>query len=292
MAALDEIAAVISHATGEPLLPSALHNAGGGCINQAFILASGARRYFIKTNRAAVAWMFEAEAEGLDEILKSRSLRAPRPVCHGTAGDTAYLVLEYLDLGGHGDPAEMGRQLAAMHRCTTGQFGWKRNNTIGSTPQSNPWTQDWVEFLGKHRLGFQLELAAKNGLGNKLQKPGEALLAHLEVFFQDYQPAPSLLHGDLWGGNAAFTRSGEPVIFDPAVYYGDREADLAMTELFGGFDASFYSAYREAWPLDAGYSTRKTLYNLYHILNHANLFGGGYVNQADVMIRRLLAEIR
>ena len=292
MAALDEIAAVISHATGEPLLPSALHNAGGGCINQAFILASGARRYFIKTNRAALARMFEAEAEGLDEILKSRSLRAPQPICHGTAGDTAYLALEYLDLGGHGNPAEMGRQLAAMHRCTTGQFGWKRNNTIGSTPQSNPWTQDWVEFLGKHRLGFQLELAAKNGLGNKLQKPGEALLAHLEVFFQDYQPAPSLLHGDLWGGNAAFTRSGEPVIFDPAVYYGDREADLAMTELFGGFDASFYSAYREAWPLDAGYSTRKTLYNLYHILNHANLFGGGYVNQADVMIRRLLAEIR
>lgn len=290
MAALDEIAAVISHATGEPLLPSALHNAGGGCINQAFILASGARRYFIKTNRAALAWMFEAEAEGLDEILKSRSLRAPQPICHGTAGDTAYLALKYLDLGGHGNPAEMGRQLAAMHRCTTGQFGWKRNNTIGSTPQSNPWTQDWVEFLGKHRLGFQLELAAKNGLGNKLQKPGEALLAHLEVFFQDYQPAPSLLHGDLWGGNAAFTRSGEPVIFDPAVYYGDREADLAMTELFGGFDASFYSAYREAWPLDAGYSTRKTLYNLYHILNHANLFGGGYITQAENIIQRLLAE--
>ena len=292
MAALDEIAAAIAHATGESFQPDAQHCAGGGCINQAFILASGARRYFIKTNRAALAWMFEAEAEGLDEILKSQSLRAPQPICHGTAGDTAYLALEYLDLGGHGTPSEMGRQLAAMHRRTAGQFGWKRNNTIGSTPQSNPWTKGWVEFLGKHRLEFQLELAAQNGFGNTLQKPGEALLARLEDFFQDYQPIPSLLHGDLWGGNAAFTRSGEPVIFDPAVYYGDREADLAMTELFGGFNSSFYSAYREAWPLDAGYSTRKTLYNLYHILNHANLFGGGYINQAKNMIRQLLAETR
>lgn len=290
MAALDEIAAAISHATGEAFRPEAQHNAGGGCINQAFILAGGARRYFIKTNRADLAWMFEAEAEGLDEILKSRSLRAPQPICHGIAGNSAYLALEYLDLGGHGSPSELGRQLAAMHRHTTGQFGWKRNNTIGSTPQNNPWTQDWVEFLREHRLGFQLGLAAQNGLGNKLRKSGEMLLARLGVFFQDYQPVPSLLHGDLWGGNAAFTRSGEPVIFDPAVYFGDREADLAMTELFGGFNASFYSAYREAWPLDTGYSTRKTLYNLYHILNHANLFGGGYIGQAESMMQRLLAE--
>lgn len=290
MAALDEIAAAIAHATGQSFQPDAQNSAGGGCINQAFILARGAQRYFIKTNRAALAWMFEAEAEGLDEILKSQSLRAPQPICHGTTGDTAYLALEYLDLGGHGNSSELGRQLAAMHRSTAGQFGWKRNNTIGSTPQSNPWTKSWVEFLGKHRLGFQLELAMQNGFGNTLQKPGEALLARLEDFFQDYQPIPSLLHGDLWGGNAAFTGSGEPVIFDPAVYYGDREADLAMTELFGGFNANFYSAYREAWPLDAGYSTRKNLYNLYHILNHANLFGGGYIKQAETMICRLLAE--
>ena len=163
--------------------------------------------------------------------------------------------------------------------------------TIGSTPQPNPWTKNWPEFLAKHRLGFQLELAARNGLGNALQKPGEALLVRLADFFQGYQPIPSLLHGDLWGGNTAFTRSGEPVVFDPAVYYGDREADLAMTELFGGFGTRFYSAYREAWPLDAGYPTRKTLYNLYHILNHANLFGGGYLSQAETMIRRLLSEI-
>lgn len=292
MAALDEIAAAISHACGETFRPEAQHNAGGGCINQAFILAGGARRYFIKTNRTDLAWMFEAEAEGLDEILKSRSLRAPRPICHGIAGNSAYLALEYLDLGGHGDPAEMGRQLAAMHRHTTGQFGWKQNNTIGSTPQNNPWTQDWVEFLREHRLGFQLGLAVQNGLGNKLRKSGEMLLACLGNFFRDYQPVPSLLHGDLWGGNAAFTRSGEPVIFDPAVYFGDREADLAMTELFGGFNADFHSAYQEAWPLDAGYSTRKTLYNLYHILNHANLFGGGYIAQSENMIGCLLAEIR
>lgn len=292
MAVFDEIAAAIARATGKPFRPVARESAGGGCINQPFVLAEGARRYFIKTNHAALAWMFEAEADGLDELLNSQSLRVPRPICHGTAGATAYLALEYLDLGGHGDSFEMGRQLAAMHRHTAAQFGWKRNNTIGSTPQSNPWTESWPEFFGTHRLGFQLDLAARNGLGAKLQKPGEALLARLVDFFQDYQPVPSLLHGDLWGGNAAFTRSGEPVVFDPAVYYGDREADLAMTELFGGFSADFYAAYREAWPLDAGYSIRKTLYNLYHILNHANLFGGGYANQAESMIRHLLAETR
>jgi fructosamine-3-kinase len=146
--------------------------------------------------------------------------------------------------------------------------------------------------LRDQRLGFQLRLAAQNSLGTKLQRLGELLLANLEGFFPGYRPPASLLHGDLWGGNAAFAISGEPVVFDPAVYYGDREADLAMTELFGGFDSRFYAAYREAWPLDPGYGTRKTLYNLYHILNHANLFGGGYVSQTENMLQRLLAELK
>jgi len=125
-----------------------------------------------------------------------------------------------------------------------------------------------------------------------LLRRGEALQATLTHFFTDHRPTPSLLHGDLWSGNYAFDAQGRPVIFDPAVYFGDRETDLAMTELFGGFPAAFYAAYNAAWPLDAGYATRKTLYNLYHILNHFNLFGGGYLSQAQGMIDRLLSECR
>jgi fructosamine-3-kinase len=141
-------------------------------------------------------------------------------------------------------------------------------------------------------LGFQLRLAAQHGYGGALARDGEALLDRVAAFFDGYQPVPSLLHGDLWGGNHGYLEDGAPVIFDPAAYFGDRECDLAMSELFGGFAADFYAAYRAAWPLDAGYAVRKSLYNLYHVLNHANLFGGGYVAQATRMTAQLLAQIR
>ncbi|KAB2312321.1 fructosamine kinase family protein [Betaproteobacteria bacterium SCN2] len=264
---------------------------GGGCINQAHLLEGCGQRYFLKSNRAALADMFAAEARGLAELEAAQALRVPHPVATGSADGASFLVLEYLQLGSGGDSAALGRQLARQHRKVAPAFGWDRDNTIGSTPQINVRTDDWPAFLRDRRLGFQLRLAEQNGLDPKLQDLGAQLLARLGEFFAGYRPAPSLLHGDLWGGNAAFTTSGEPVVFDPAVYYGDREADLAMTELFGGFDPRFYAAYREAWPLDPGYATRKTLYNLYHVLNHANLFGGGYVGQAESMLRRLLAEL-
>jgi fructosamine-3-kinase len=177
-----------------------------------------------------------------------------------------------------------------MHRTARDHFGWDRDNTIGSTPQHNAPCGEWVTFWREHRLGFQLDLAARQGYGGRLQKLGERLLADLTGLI-DHDPRPSLLHGDLWGGNIGYDREGNPVIFDPAVYYGDREADLAMTELFGGFGSGFYAAYEEAWPLDPGYSVRKTLYNLYHILNHLNLFGSGYLGQAQTMTERLLAEL-
>lgn len=287
---IDKIAVAISQTTGIGFMPTQQTPVGGGCINQAFKLTDGQRSFFIKTNRANSLTMFEAEAAGLEEIIDVKSLRAPRPLCFGTSGDAAWLVLEYLELGNRGSGAAMGRQLALMHRKTATRFGWKCDNVIGSTPQQNPWTDNWIDFFRHHRLGFQFRLAAKNGYGSKLQTLGEALLGRLEVFFPGYRPLPSLLHGDLWGGNAGYTVSGEPVVYDPAVYYGDREADLAMTELFGGFDADVYAAYRESWPLDPGYGVRKTLYNLYHILNHANLFGGSYARQAESMAQRLLAE--
>ncbi len=265
---------------------------GGGCINQAWSLEGNGQRYFVKTNSAQLSDMFEAEADGLKELESAHALRVPHPVTTGTAQGEAFLVLEFIEMGGQGDPTRMGQALAEQHRKTAGRFGWSRDNTIGSTPQHNPWTADWVDFLRTQRLGFQLQLAKKNGLGTKISSLGERLLLRLSDFFSAYHPLPSLLHGDLWGGNAAFNNSGEPVVFDPAVYYGDRETDIAMTELFGGFGPGFYAAYSEVWQLDPGYKTRKTLYNLYHILNHANLFGGGYIAQAETMIQRLLSEVK
>jgi fructosamine-3-kinase len=263
----------------------------GGDINQAEQLTgSDGRRLFVKFNRAERLAMFEAEAEGLDEIAGTAVIRAPRPLCSGIEGDRAYLVLEYLELSSRGDAADLGRRLAAMHAVTARRFGWRRDNTIGTTPQLNDWLDDWVEFLRERRLGHQLRLARKHGASSGLIAGGERLLTELPAFFQGYAPAASLLHGDLWGGNYGYL-DGEPVLFDPAVYYGDREADLAMTELFGGFSGAFYAAYREAWPLHPGYEIRKTLYNLYHILNHFNLFGGGYARQAERMIGRLLGEL-
>jgi len=288
----DQIAADIAAATRAPFSIARRSSLGGGCINDACLIEGGGQRYFVKLNRADRAEMFAAEAEGLAEILATATIRVPAPVCHGADERTAWLVLEYLELGGRGDARELGRRLAALHRCTGTAFGWKRDNTIGSTPQVNTLGNDWIEFWRERRLGFQLRLAANNGFRGRLQALGERLMARVDAFFPGCAPAPSLLHGDLWGGNHGYADSGEPVIFDPAVYYGDREADLAMTELFGGFGSDFYSGYREAWPLDPGYAARKNLYNLYHVLNHANLFGGGYASQAEAMMERLLAEAR
>lgn len=237
--------------------------------------------------------MFKAEAIGLQELAKAKAVRVPEPVCWGLADGHAFLVLEYLSFRETaGAAAELlGRQLARLHQSRADRFGWHIDNTIGATPQINTPANDWVTFWQNQRLGYQLELAARNGHKGALQRKGERLLAAVPVFFRDYRPQPALLHGDLWSGNYAADPQGNPIIFDPAVYYGDREADLAMTELFGGFPPRFYRAYRESFPLDQGYAVRKIFYNLYHVLNHVNLFGGGYAVQAEQMMDRLLSEI-
>jgi len=187
-------------------------------------------------------------------------------------------VLEFLPLQrGTKKPWQlMGEQLADLHRHTSpdGRFGWHRDNYIGATPQANGWKESWAEFWLERRLRPQLELAGRNGF--VLEAPPLGLL-------DGHEPKPCLLHGDLWSGNAGFTLQG-PVVFDPAVYYGDREADLAMTELFGGFPREFYEAYQEAYPLENGYELRKQLYNLYHLLNHLNLFGAGYLAQVKATL--------
>ncbi|MCB1767723.1 MAG: fructosamine kinase family protein [Candidatus Competibacteraceae bacterium] len=285
----------ISTATGRPFTAHQRRAIGGGCINQAWWISDLDQAYFVKVNTASGLPMFEAEAAGLAELAASRAVRVPEPIGWGCAAGQAYLALEYLPLGGSGSGQAMktlGRQLALLHHQPQPYFGWQRDNTIGSTPQPNARAEDWITFWRERRLGFQLQLAAHNGHGGALQRQGEILLEQFAGLLAGYSPTPSLLHGDLWGGNASCATNGEPVIFDPAAYYGDREADLAMTELFGGFTQGFYAAYRETWPLDAGYPQRRTLYNLYHILNHLNLFGGGYRSQAERMIQQLLAELK
>ena len=248
----------------------------GGCIHDCYRVGIGSTPRFLKTNSAAHADAFAAEADGLSAV-RSEGVRAPQPLAHGVAGEQAYLLLEFLDLKSNGDFAALGRRLAAAHRKPGRRFGWPRDNYIGSTPQQNGWCEDWTQFWVTRRLEPQIAMARDKGFDVAL--PSIRLL-------RDHKPQASLLHGDLWSGNAGFTAQG-PVVFDPAVYYGDREADLAMTELFGGFPRALYQAYNEVFPLDRGYEKRKHLYNLYHLLNHLNLFGGGYLGQVKQTLRLL-----
>lgn len=264
---------------------------GGGCIHRAFRAADGGHSWFVKVNDASRADLFAAEADGLQELAQG-PLRVPQVICRGAAGGQSFLVLEWLTLaaGAARDYAKLGEQLARMHEMAGAQFGWRRDNYIGSTPQSNAADDSWPRFFGQARLAPQLARAGRNGHAALCAK-GEKLLEALPRLFGAHAPQPSLLHGDLWSGNAGFLDEGTPVVFDPAAYYGDRESDVAMTELFGGFPEDFYAAYRAHAPLDPGYRMRKTLYQLYHVINHANLFGGGYAAQAARMTAELLAEV-
>lgn len=280
----------IAAATGSAFTGAERAPVGGGCINSAYRLEGGGRRFFVKLNDADRLEMFAAEAAGLAELAAAGAVRVPRPVCLGAESGQSFLVLEYLELRGDGAAAEerLGRELAALHRVTRPRYGWARDNTIGATPQPNGEADDWTGFWRERRIGFQLELAARHGHGGELQRKGQALLERLDLLLEGHAPPASLLHGDLWGGNWSVDASGRPVLFDPAVYFGDRETDLAMTGLFGGFGPRFYAAYAEAWPLEPGYGERRALYNLYHVLNHLNLFGGGYLGQALALLDRLL----
>lgn len=283
----------IESATGRIFKVVSAHALGGGDINSAYRLQGNDRSYFVKLNRISLFPMFEAEFIGLQEIASTQTVSAPAPVISGITADCSFLVLENLEFGSSTQTSSrlLGQQLARMHQPVQPYFGWHRDNTIGSTPQINNRSHDWTEFWRNPRLGFQLKLAQQKGYGGRLQFDGERLCSDLGHLFDNYRPQPSLLHGDLWAGNSGVDKQGRPVIFDPACYYGDREADLAMTELFGGYSRDFYAGYQDVWPLDEGYGIRKTLYNLYHILNHLNLFGGGYLRQAENMISRILSEL-
>lgn len=260
----------------------------GGDINDAWRVDAGDVSLFVKTGPKAAYDMYSAEAEGLAELDAADAVRVPGVVAIGKTARDAFLALEWLDIARPTPESDrkLGERLAALHRVTAKQFGWKRDNTIGRTPQPNPWTDDWIEFFREHRLGFQLDLAARGGHRGEMQSLGHELGERLPSLFDGYDVVPSLLHGDLWGGNRAAI-DDEPVIFDPATYYGDRESDIAMTMLFGRFDASFYAAYASAWPMAPGHERRIELYQLYHLLNHLNLFGGGYAGSVMHCLRSL-----
>ncbi|MGE5794865.1 MAG: fructosamine kinase family protein [Bacteroidota bacterium] len=283
--------AAIASATGAPFVAARATAASGGCIHSSWVLESGGVRYFAKTNDAALADAFAAEADGL-RALAAAGMRVPEPVAQGEADGKAFLVLEHLPLG-HGTDAAfrtLGRALARLHAHHGTAFGWHRDNFIGLTPQPNGRHASWAGFWQAERLAPQLELAARNGYRGELQSLGREVIDAVPRILAGHAPAPSLLHGDLWSGNAGFLADRAPVVFDPAVYYGDAEADLAMTELFGGFPASFYAGYREVRPAGDGYRHRRILYNLYHVLNHLNLFGAGYRGQAERMMGQLLGR--
>jgi fructosamine-3-kinase len=291
-ALLESIRAGLAGTTGST---PELHWAGdlsGGDINRAARIRDGHRSWFVKYRDNAPPGMFEAEARALAEISASGCVRVPEVMAWGSEGDTAWLVLEYLELLSSGPAALLGEQLAALHGITRDRFGWSMDNYIGTTPQLNRPSDNWTGFWRHCRLEPQLAMARATGFGSRLSDKGERLLDGLEQLLRDHQPAASLLHGDLWAGNKAFTPAGQPVIFDPASYYGDRETDIAMSELFGGFEPAFYAAYQSVSPLPAGYPLRRELYKLYHVLNHLNLFGMTWLSRCERMIDALLAQIK
>ncbi|HEX4618818.1 MAG TPA: fructosamine kinase family protein [Steroidobacteraceae bacterium] len=287
------IAAELTRLAGRDFAAEPAQRVAGGSINRCYRWPSGAGPVFVKVAASAAAPMLEAEAAGLAELAGAQAVRVPRVLACGRTDAASFLALEWLAAGAASDASEerLGARLAAQHAVTAPQHGWCRDNTIGSTPQANGTLASWAEFFRERRLRPQLTLAVANGLGSLLAGPGERLLAGVEVLLGTHRPPASLLHGDLWGGNWFATADGEPAIFDPAVYYGDRETDVAMTQLFGGFGPRFYQAYAASAPLPPGAELRCELYNLYHVLNHANLFGASYAMSARATMERLLAEL-
>lgn len=288
------IAGAIGAATQGEFAVISVRPISGGSIHSAWRISNGQREFFVKTGADLAGSMFIAEAAGLRAIAVTGTVRTPVAIAHGATDSGTFLVLEALDLAplDSESGARLGEALAHMHRQKGASFGWPADNFIGATPQVNTSHPSWPHFYGERRLRPQLQRALANGMDKALVAKGMAVIERVGGMFISYQPAPCLLHGDLWSGNAGRLPDGTPSIYDPACYWGDREADIAMAELFGGFPTSFFATYRAAWPLDRDYERRKPLYNLYHILNHFNLFGGAYLGQAQRMIDRLLGDLR
>lgn len=243
--------------------------------------------YFLKLSSQVAA--VEAEVHGLALMRKTGAIRVPEVFLVGRIHDGGvFALLEWMDFGPSSPRSNeyLGHAIATMHRGSTEKFGLDKDNFIGASPQRNVLSEDWPAFFRDYRLGVQLSMAASNGLDDCLSASVEKILENIACFFSGPVEA-SLLHGDLWGGNWGSLIDDQPVVFDPACYFGHREADIAMTELFGGFSREFYDAYSDVWPLSSGYAMRKHLYNLYHVLNHYNLFGSAYLGQVTSLISRV-----
>jgi fructosamine-3-kinase len=263
---------------------------GGGCINQGGRLSTSAGTFFIKWNsRSKYPAMFEAEASGLQLLKASSSIHIPGVVSWFEADDFQAILSEYVESKSKSDSywENLGTSLASLHRNSNNTFGLDRSNYIGSLPQVNDPTPAWIDFFIEKRLVFQLKIAVD---GHVLDKNTVRQFERLYLKLSSLLPIekPSLLHGDLWSGNVIADESGQPCLIDPAVYYGHREAELAFTTLFGGFDDRFYRSYDEAYPLVSGYDKRIDLYNLYPLLVHVNLFGGGYIRQVKSILERFV----
>lgn len=265
---------------------------GGGMINETRqLLLTNGKSFFLKVNSRAHSDLFVEEARGLLALRETTGPRVPAPLGLFEKGDHQYLLMEWIEAGRPGGDfwTRFGGALAQLHRTNRSpRCGFFGDNHIGTTDQPNGWMVSWHDFFGERRLLFQVELARKHGRADAAMEQGvRSLIKKLPDLVPDLdEGGASILHGDLWGGNYMASTENEPVVIDPAVYYGHREADLAMSELFGGFSPEFYRAYQAEWPLVPGYEQRRDIYNLYHLLNHLNLFGGSYAGSCQAIIRR------
>lgn len=286
-----QLESLLTESTGEKIEIKPGVPISGGCINSAMtIYTNVGDTFFLKYNINESPKMFEAEAKGLIELAKPGVILIPKVIAYSenNSKDIPFILMEYLPSTAKSKQyyEEFGRQFAELHKFTQDRFGFDEDNFIGSTPQKNDWMDNWVDFYREKRLGFQIQLAKDNNYwNNELDTLWDSVSSQLDGLIGKTNEAASLLHGDLWSGNYIVGPNGEPCIIDPAVYYGHREADLAMTELFGGFHPNFYASYNETYPLEPGYKERSKLYQLYHLINHLNLFGTGYLGQVQSILK-------
>jgi fructosamine-3-kinase len=257
-----------------------------GDSHRAFTVSDGKQHFFIKINEKLHLANFNGEVEGLEHLTSTELFKIPKVICTGTVSDHSFLVLEYIQIesGTKDNWFQFGQNLAQLHKNHTQKmYGWQEDNFIGLTVQPNCWQNNWSVFFSEQRIGFILQLLLEKG--HDLADI-DRVVNTVKSLLKGHHPKASMLHGDLWQGNTGFHK-GQPVLYDPAFYFGDRETDLAMSELFGRFPDPFYQGYSDKWPIDADYLFRKPVYQLYHVLNHALLFGGHYLNSARSTLKNL-----